>query len=315
MIDGITLGAYALEPAADVLTVHENKWYAALAAIDGAHGLEIPYRGGLHRDGVVRLGSLLPTDWHVVITMLPPTMAGIRADAAYGLASTDDGGRAAALADVRAALEQARRLDEVTDRRTVRAIHLASAPRGGGDPGRLALSLTELAADAHGIALLLEHCDAWTAARPVEKGFLPLEAEIAAVLAARPRTDATIGQVINWGRSAIDGRSPDSPVAQLAALESAGTLAGFMVSGASATGGPLGAAWADAHNPVATVDPSSLLTVSAIAAALTASVASRLEVLGVKVQDPRRATEFDAHLQPLRATVAPVLERITEVSR
>ncbi len=315
MIDGITLGAYALEPAPEVLAGREAEWYERLAAIDGAHGLEIPFRGGLHRDGAARLATLLPAGWHVVITMLPPTMAGIRANAAYGLALTDDEGRAAALADARAALIEGRRLGEATGRQTVSAIHLTSAPRGTGDAGRLARSLEELGAEAHGVRLFIEHCDAWRDDRPVEKGFLALNDEIAAVLAARRGTDATLGQVINWGRSAIEGRSAAAPDRHLAALLSAGTFGGLMFSGAAAEDGALGAAWADAHNPLDTVDPSSLLTAAAVSSALTAEVANSAAVLGVKVQDPARADDFDRHLDPLRVTVAQVLARLKEVTR
>ncbi|MCU1421040.1 MAG: hypothetical protein JWN36_691, partial [Microbacteriaceae bacterium] len=278
-----------------------EEWYAALAAIEGAHGLEIPYRGGLHRDGAARLASLIPAGWHVVITMLPPTMAGIRANDAYGLSSTDDAGRAAALADVRAALAEAARLGDATGSQTVRGIYLTSAPRGTGTSERLARSLEALLPDANGVTLMVEHCDAWRDDRPVEKGFLQLDDELAAV------QGLDVGQAVNWGRSVIEGRSTATAVDQLSRLRFAGTLRSLIVSGASATGGALGAAWADAHNPIDTVDPSSLLTRAEVDAALAAASVADLDFLGVKVQDPAKATDFDAHLEPLRVTVAAVL--------
>jgi hypothetical protein len=314
MIDGITLGAYAIEPAPEVLASREREWYEKLGAIDSAHGLEVPYRAGLHTTGAPGLAAALPAHWHVVVTMLPATMAGIRADQRYGLASPDDDGRAAALGDVRAALAESHRLDELRGEQTVRAIHLTSAPRGTGDAGRLAASLEGLAAEANAIELLIEHCDAWKADEPVAKGFLSLDEETDAVLTARANTDATLGQVINWGRSAIEGRSADEPVRHLAALQAAGTLAGLMFSGTAATASALGDPWADAHNPLDSVDPVSLLTTAAIAAALTDPVLSQLSVLGVKVQDPERSENFDERLAALRTTNAAVVSRLREIT-
>lgn len=314
MLDGITLGAYAIEPAPDELSAREKDWYENLSVIDGAHGLEVPYRGGLHRSGVRGLAAVLPAGWHVVVTLLPATMAGIRTDPKYGLASADVDGRGAALADVRAALAESRRLADLTGEQTVRAIHLTSAPRGTGDTDQLANSLETLGREAGAVELLVEHCDAWRADRPVAKGFLGLTEEIDAVLMARGNTDASIGQLVNWGRSAIEGRSTEAPAKHIAALHSAGTLSGIMFSGTAATQSALGEAWADAHNPLDTADPASILTTGAISAAITGAVVHGMTVLGVKVQDPQNSTDLRERLSPLRATVAPVLARLREVA-
>ncbi|HEY0247140.1 MAG TPA: DUF4862 family protein [Gryllotalpicola sp.] len=311
MTDGLILGAYALEPAADA----GEDWYGLLGDIEGASGLEIPLRGGaLHPGGAGRLAPLLPEGWNVVVTMLPSAMAGLRASAGYGLASTDAEGRAAAIADVRRAFAEADALAQELGRQVVTALHLTSAPRGGGDEEQLAAALVELGADAGGIGLYLEHCDSWREDRPVQKGFLPIDQEIAAVLAARERTGADLGQVVNWGRSVIDERSVDGARAHLDVLLGAGTLRGLMLSGASASGGGLGEAWADAHNPVASVDPSSLLSEAEIARSLTPEVVATSHHLGVKVQDPARAEGLDARLEPLRRTVAAVRASLTEVA-
>jgi hypothetical protein len=308
IIDGLVLGAYALEPPPERLPGGQEQWYRLLAEVPGAGGVEVPFRGGaLHPEGPRRLAALLPAGWSVVVTMLPATMAGIRAADGYGLASPDDAGRRAALADARAALDAAAALADAAGRDVVRAIHLTSAPRGADGSGeRLAASLIELAPHARGVLLTVEHCDAWRPDGGVQKGFLPLDAEIAAVRTAREATGAAIGQTVNWGRSVIDERDAAGGARQLDRLAEAGTLAGLMVSGASATGGATWPAWADAHNPLDTADPSSLLTAEVLAELLAPARRAGLAYLGVKVQDPRDAADPADRIAPLAATVDAV---------
>lgn len=309
-VSGLVLGAYALEPSADSFAAQENEWFDLLSGIDGAGGLEVPYRAGkLHPTGTARLANLLPSGWRIVVTMLPPTMAGLRASASYGLASPDENGRAAALADVRGALDEARRLADASGEQMVVGMHLTSAPRGHGSPQALTRSLADLADGAEQVRLFIEHCDSWQADRAPEKGFLTLDGEIEAVLAAREHGGDNVGIVVNWGRSAIDERDADAPAQHVRRLYEAGILGGVMFSGASATGGPLGAAWADVHNPLDTVDPTSLLTEARIGEALAGGVVEASHHVGVKVLDPSGATDLSARLEPLRVTAAAVLRR------
>ena len=312
--DGLILGGYALEPAPNAPTGGEREWYDLLAAVPGAGGVEVPFRAGaLHPGGAAALARLLPAGWRVVITMLPATMAGLRAAPGYGLASRDADGRAAALADVRAALVQAARLRDATGEDTVLALHLTSAPRGSGDPAALRDSLEQLAPEAGGVLLSVEHCDPWRADGRHEKGFLPLGDETDAVIAARGATrglPGALGQTLNWGRSAIDTRSAAGPAAQAAELALAGTLSGLMLSGAADTAGALGAAWADAHNPIDSADPASLLTSERIDDFLTAQTVGAASYVGVKVQDPADSADATSRIAPLVATATVVAERL-----
>ncbi|MFC4244092.1 DUF4862 family protein [Gryllotalpicola reticulitermitis] len=319
MTDGIVLGAYVLHQEDFETPDEEAEWYRLLAGVDGAGGLEIPLRGGrLHPEGPRRVAELLPAGWKVVITVLPAALAALRTAPGYGLASVDSEGRAAAIADVRAALDEAAQLAGLLGRPVVSALHVTSAPRGGGSgPLRveaLTTSLAELGDEAGSIGLFVEHCDSWHDDRRCEKGFLALGDEIAAITAAQERTDASLGQVVNWGRSAIDERSVDGARRHLDALLGAGTLRGVVLSGASASGGALGGAWTDVHNPIDTADPSSLLTESEVALALTREVVAASAHIGVKVQDPARSADLDAHLEPLRATVASVRRAVAGVT-
>ena len=308
LIDGIVLGGYAIEPSPDRLPGGQEQWYGLLDGIPGAGGVEVPFRGGaLHPEGPQRLLQLLPAGWSVIVTMVPATMAGIGANDGYGLASPDDAGREAALADVRGALDAAAVLADAAGRDVVAAIHVTSAPRGAaGDGDRLAASLAELAPRARGVLLSVEHCDAWRPDGEVQKGFLSLDAEIAAVTAAREATGAAIGQTINWGRSVIDERDVAGGVAQLDRLAAAGTLAGLMVSGVSASGSATRAPWADAHNAIDTVDPSSSLTAGVLAELLAPHRRAELAYLGVKVTDPHDSADPPDRIAPLAATVEAV---------
>ncbi len=295
----LILGGYALEPAGDALDDHEDRWYELLGGIEGGAGLELPLRGGrLHPDGAARLAELLPGGWRVIVTMLPTTMAGIRASAAYGLASPDDDGRTAALADYALLRDELRALNDATGQATALAVHVHSGPRGTGTGEAFTRSLTELAAqDWSGATLSVEHCDAWRPDGVVEKGFLGLDDELAAVQAAG------LGQSINWGRSVIEGRSADRAAEQIARLAEAGTLTGVFFSGAAPT-------WKDVHNPIDTVDPTSLLTAARIADAVAAWGDRAPRFVGVKVGDPAGAEDWSQHLEPLRVTAAVVKKAV-----
>ncbi|MFB2596619.1 DUF4862 family protein [Herbiconiux sp. P17] len=325
MIDGLTVGAYAAAPQRTPLSgPDEDYWYALLGDLDHATGIEVFFRGSLHPLGPRRLAHLLPEGWHVVATMLPQAIARQAADPGYGLASDSVEGRRAAVADGRALFGELQTIADLLGRDPTRAVHLHSAPRAAlesharSSAAALTASLGELAelADEHGLgaALVVEHCDALVPGQPPAKGYLTLDAEIEAVRDARIRstgagTAPVYGQSVNWGRSAIEGRSADTAVAHLAALDRAATLAGLMFSGAPSTDGVLGAAWNDLHNPLAADDPSSLLTRDEIRRSLgilSPDAASRLLYLGAKVQDPADSDDLSTRLDPLRAVLATV---------
>jgi hypothetical protein len=305
MTAGLILAAYTLEASRDELAGSEQEWYDLLAGIEGGVGLEVPYRDGLHPAGTARLAELLPAGWSVVVTMIPATVAALRGSAEYGLASPDAEGRTAALAALTAVRDDIRRLNDATGATTVRSVQLHSAPRNGNAAAFADSMLTVAAEDWSGATLVVEHCDVWRPDGAVEKGFLSLEDEIAAV-----RELPNVGQSINWGRSVIEGRTVDRAAEHIALLAEANTLTGVFFSGASAAGGPLGAPWKDVHNPLDTVDPTSLLTRSEIARAVNAFGASAPDFIGVKVAHPAPVSAFSEHLEALRVTAAAVREAL-----
>lgn len=314
MIDGFTLGAYAAEPRRPALDARgEEGWFRALTEIEGARGMEVFFRGSLHPDGPGRLAELLPEGWHLVITALPQTVARTAKDPRYGLAAADGTGRRAAVDDIRRLLSEAHRIDALLGRSVVRAVEVHSAPTAAAgvraDAAALARSLRELSDASEGIPLVVEHCDAlvpWH--RPV-KGFLSLREECDAVRSALEDGVRT-GLSLNWGRSAIEGRSRRTPVEHIRELVGAGLLRGLMFSGAPRTSGALGAAWDDLHNPLRADDPTSLLDEGDVRSALASIDAStraqQLLFLGAKVQDPADAVEQERRLAPLERLIGAV---------
>lgn len=312
MIDGFTLGAYAAEPRNRVPRGDaERRWFEALAAIEGARGLEVFFRGGVQPGGPEHLAGLLPEEWHLVITALPQAVAGSADDPRYGLASTHPDGRRAAVRHIRQLLAEAHRIDAERGERVVRAVEVHSAPRAlygvAAGPEELALSLRELADAAGGIPLIVEHCDALAPGQASVKGYLPIEHEYEAVQAARADGIAA-GQSINWGRSAIEGRSGATPSAHLRWLVERRALSGLIFSGAPAADGRLGPAWDDLHNPLREDDPSSLLDAEAVRDSLAAlgDGVTELLFLGAKVQDPQDSQEHARRLAPLIRTIGAI---------
>lgn len=316
MSPGLTVGAYA---AAGALTSDdEPEWYGLLGGLEGVSGLEVPFKAALHPEGVRRLAALLPGGWNVVVTMLPLTFVTATSDPRYGLASTDAAGRHRALTDAHAARAEVLRLNDALGYQVVTAIQLHSAPSRTGGPlsgvKEFTESLRELSGlEWDGAELLVEHCDAPSPHGPHQKGYLGLADETRAVADAGG-VGAGLGQSINWGRSAIEGRSAATPLEHIAAVREAGTLRGLMFSGAAAVEGPFGAAWRDVHNPVASVDPCSLLDAAAIGSALAAAPDDLL-LLGAKVKAHPTAVTIDERLATLSATVRELAAERAELPR
>ncbi|MBO1752468.1 DUF4862 family protein [Actinotalea sp. BY-33] len=187
--------------------------------------------------------------WDLLVTCIPTVMHRLGDGDRYGLASTDHAAREAALADVARARDLARTLAEEQGRPVVTGIQVHSAPGPGrGSLDSLRRSLTTLAGwDLAGARLLLEHCDARVEGQDAAKGFLTLDEEIATLEALGP--DARIGLSINWGRSAIEGRSAQTPVDHARAARDARLLGALVLSGAADTETAWGPAWSDAHIP------------------------------------------------------------------
>lgn len=295
------ISAYAASPAHTVWDAElEAELLPALCALPTVAGLEIPWIGAIHPHDTSWFLQHVPAGAHLSLTALPWVMQRCAAMPAYGLASRDSAGRAAAIHDFRMlhadvhtlAQQSAAQVDFV-------AIH--SAPHETADKEALVESLAEIASwDWVGARLIIEHCDAVRPGQAYEKGFLRLEDEIDVI----DRASADIGLWMNWGRSAIELRDADAITAQIATAAASGSLTGLTFSGAAFADGPYGSAWTDTHPPIAETDAesASLLDAACVVSALAA--ARDAPWIGVKVsRNPADRTAAE-----VTATVARNLE-------
>jgi hypothetical protein len=286
-VSAAVVAAYCAQPA-DARADHGRAAVFARRLLDetGAAGLEVPWGSDYVADPPRLEAELgLGLAGTHVLTLVPATM---QRGAGFGIASLDPRCRAAALALARDARDAISRIVERAGPGSVAAVHLPSAPRA--DPARLPAhrhalveSLSEIASwDWYGARVMLEHCDSISGVRP-QKGFLPLQLELAALTTATGPTP--LGIAINWGRSAIETQGPDGPLLHLAAAVAAGLPVGLGISGAGPSATPLGGAWSDSHLPVLTPVSAaagfgaSLLTPARLAAFCAAAPPSAITTL------------------------------------
>lgn len=283
------VGAYAASPALHAWDpALEREYYDSLLGLSAVRGLELPWIGGLHLHDEEWLLRNLPAQWDLVLTDVAGTVRRVAADPAYGLASRDEEGRAAALADAARMRDDVHRLVDASGRASVIAVELHSAPRlDRTDSARFSQSLAEIASwDWAGSDLVVEHCDTRVPDHEPAKGWSRLEDEAAAI------EGTGIGLSLNWGRSAIELRDARAVVGQVREAHASGQLRGLVFSGVAQEPTGYGAAWEDAHLPFARSDgfplgsPDSLLTLDRVADALEA--AGTLDWLGIKFGWPGR---------------------------
>lgn len=315
----LLLGAYAMAPTDPAA---EEAFYAGVAEL-GVGGLELPLPlPGARTLDPSWFARNIQSGWDLLVTCIPTVMGRLASTPGYGLASTDEAGRALALADVGRARDLALQLAHTHGRRRVVGIqvHTAPGPRGGSRDA-LARSLEQLLTwDLAGAEVVIEHCDALVPGQDVAKGFLTLDDEIAAVRATGAATGAgadRVGLSINWGRSAIEGRSARTAVGQVRTVAEAGLLRAVVLSGAASTATPWGPAWGDAHMPPRGDEPAldassgSLLGPDQIAETLRA--AGDIPRLAVKVSVRPHDADVPTRLSVARAALAAVCAAATEL--
>lgn len=293
---GVLLGAYALAPAAPDA---QAELYAGLIDL-GIAGLELPLpaEGPLEAQVAWEARHLQP-GWDLLVTCIPTVMKRLGKDAAYGLSSTDDDARAHALADVARARDLAVRLAHTHGARRVVGIQVHSAPGPlAGSRDALQRSLDEILTwDLAGAEIVLEHCDAYLPGQTAEKGFWSLADETAAVRATGAGPDR-IGVGINWGRSAIEGRSAATALAHVRRAADDGVLRAVVLSGATDTETPWGPAWSDGHiaprgtDPALALSSNSLLGPDEVRAALAVDPAHVAVKIAVRPLDADVATRL-----------------------
>lgn len=251
------VGAYAASPALhnawDPAT--EAQYMAGLRSMSAISGLEVGFYDDIHLyDPQWFLGELKPS-WTYLLTSVPGTMNRLSLDPEFGLASLSNDGRKAAWAfadHMRAGVEK---MNKHFGKKVVQGVIVHSAPKLTQPPSqshctRFSESLMELATwDWFGAELLVEHCDSPRPDHSPAKGFLKLKQEIQAVQGAQNQK-TPVGMLINWGRSALESRDPQAPVAHIQQVRAHHLLRGLMFSGCTQENEVYGH-WADTHAPFA----------------------------------------------------------------
>ncbi|GHG72449.1 DUF4862 domain-containing protein [Alishewanella longhuensis] len=312
----LLLGAYAASPNVTGWDpTLETAYYQQLKTLPQLSGLEHPFTGNLHpHDDSWFLANIDPA-WNYVFTTIPGVMNALAQNPRFGLASTDQVGRQAAIDFMQLANQAIAKLNQHLGRQAVSAIMLHSAParqHASSSEQAFQASLTTLLSwDWHGASVLLEHCDALLPGQKPSKGFLSLEQELS-VLADLNQTlkpERPLGVVINWGRSVLETRTPDGALAHLQAAKAQGLLKGLMFSGISDKANAYGA-WQDSHQPAQSSElvpfgePGSWLTEEAIQQCLFACAGADLTVLGLKIGIRPLTASLAERINYLRAQLA-----------
>lgn len=290
------VGAYASLPAPG----EQRAYYALLAEEPWINGLEIPFPGPL-ADDPAGFAELMAPHWNTcTVTAVPGTMAAISERPDFGLASPFSEGRTAAVEFTRTIATSIAQLHDALGREVVAKVELQSAPREVGTADSFAQSLNEIAQfDWSGAVPVIEHCDRYIPEQRPEKGFLSLEDEIEVA------HDTGIDVQINWGRSAIEGRSAQTPLEHVHRVRDAGVLAGVFFSGAGPDETIYGHSWIDGHMPAASDEPASLMTVDHIR-----------EVTRAALEEPHAASYFGSKIcVPPSASLGERIELIKTIYR
>jgi hypothetical protein len=252
------VGAYASSPSGESWNPElEAEFYSKLKQEPNIKGLEHPFLGSLHLyDDTWFLENIDPT-WNFVFTCIPGTMNELGKNPEFGLASTSESGRLAALAFLEKARVSIKQLNSHLGRQAVTAIQIHSAPKqpeGTSSKSAFQTSLGVLLAwDWDGAKVVVEHCDTLLDEHPPAKGFLSLAEEASAIITAnrtahRNNLKNSVGMVINWGRSVIETRHPEGAIQHIHYLNEKRLLCGIMFSGVSDKESEFGV-WQDSHMP------------------------------------------------------------------
>lgn len=322
----LILGAYAASPATLAWDHQaEAEYLDRVAELPGVVGLEVMLTGRSDEDRR-QLDVAARPEWDLVLTPLLATVLRNAQDPDFGLASPTDEGRHLAIELAAGVRDQVRRLNDAAGRPSVIAVELHSAPGRRASRSALASSLEVIGGwEWDGVALTVEHCDAYQPHTNPQKGYLSLADELDVVT----RNPAFGGMTINWGRSAIEGRSTTTPIEHIRAAVAADALTGVIFSGAGAVPSAFGGPWEDAHLPPVggftpasggfasasgdedATEPTSLLGPSQIADTLAAA-AGHQRFTGIKIGVRPRDMPLERRLAYLRTAVRLVSQADTQ---
>lgn len=276
---------------------NEAAFYTELKKRPLIRGLEHGFYGQLHRyDDDWFLKNIDPR-WDFIFTCIPGTMERLESNPNFGLASSDESGRKEALEFIRAANLAVKTLNQYLGRPAVIAVLVHSAPAKNSSKEYFSQSLATICDwDWQGAEIHVEHCDALRSDGKHAKGFLTLENEIAAIEMVKKVGNKTpLDLMLNWGRSVIEGRNPETVLQHIRQVKEKNLLKGFIFSGTTdQMNSPYGY-FGDKHTPAPTphegkiLAAESLMTETEIKKSLEL-LPDELSYLGLKVM-PRPVDE------------------------
>ena len=245
------ISAYATSPSSDKWDPRvESSYFQHLAENSHIIGIEHPFLMNTDRYPVEWLRDNIPSHWTLTITTLPFMMQMSGKDPSFGLASMEEASRKRAVKSICELQNYVCTLNTIFGRQVVKAVHIHSSPKSQdnaikGDLSsfqRSLMAIREMAWDE--TDLNVEHCDAYIPQKESEKGFLALESEIEAISQV-----GGFGIVLNWARSAIEGRSLETPLIHIERAKKNNLLKGFFFSGCTSNLFSIYGSWKDTHMP------------------------------------------------------------------
>jgi hypothetical protein len=294
----LIVGAYTSSPNLFSWNkILEKEFFKEFNKLNNVRGLEIPFWGeSLHPKDDDYFLSLLKPEWEHVITCVPGTMKRLENDPKFGLASLDEDSRKKAIEFVYSASLATDKLVKHFGLNCVVAVELTSSPKTTpdsiqGDAEKLYESLLEICSwNWHGAKLVIEHCDSYSEQNNVpQKGFLSLKDEIKAIKIINEELNTQVGLTINWGRSAIEGRSINKPENHVKCTTNSGVLSGIMFSGVANKVNSLYGIWQDLHAPPPKAfemdhyEETSLMSFQNIRNTLNSCNINKLDYFGIKL--------------------------------
>jgi hypothetical protein len=289
------IGAYTTAPslAANDKLIEYEFYENLIESIPNIRGLEIPFWGNeIHQFGSDYLLNIIDPDWENVISCIPGTMLNLAKNPKFGLASDDENGRIEAIAMHKRANLVLHKMNKYYGKKAVIAVQVATAPSSPvegvhSSVDSLLMSMQEILSwDWQGAKIVIEHCDSAVGCTKFEKGFLTIEDEIKTLIKLNGIYD--VGITINWARSAIEGRSVETPIEHIQLALDNNILSGIMFSGVSDNDNQYGS-WKDMHMPFSQYqdmrycEPKSLLSYENISNCISLVNPEIVDYLGIKI--------------------------------
>ncbi|MBB1475780.1 DUF4862 family protein [Shewanella sp. SG41-3] len=317
------IGAYAAAPSTQQWDQElEASYYQGLKLQSNIIGLEHPFVGKLHPYDDEWFLKNIDENWQFIFTSIPGVMRQIAKNPHFGIASTNETGRQAALAFYQQAQQAIFKLNNHLKREAVSFLKIHTAPKITENTQSSIQALqTSLEAmqswNWYGAKLVIEHCDAHIAGQEAEKGFMLLQDEMTAITHVNSKLNSDIGVSINWGRSAIETRNTDGPLQHTKQAYLSGLLKGIIFSGTSDIDGPYGQ-WKDTHMPPAqavyipSFAENSLLTMEQIEKTMQQCDYKQLKFIGGKISLSPNEANVDQRISYLKS-ITTLLDHVLEI--